>query len=72
MTDEVNHKIMEKKAYIVPCIEVVNAESAEMIATSAPQIDIVKPGENGENGENTGTDILSNKRRGTWGNLWEW
>lgn len=56
-----------KKVYITPNIEVVKLETIEMMAASAPQIDIVKPGTGGDEG---GTDILSNRRRGKWGNLW--
>ena len=56
-----------KKVYITPNIEVVKLETIEMMAASAPQIDIIKPGEEGGEG---GTDILSNRRRGKWGNLW--
>ena len=48
-------------------MEITTIETTSMIATSTPEIGIIKPG---ENGENTGTDILSNHRRGTWGNLW--
>ena len=57
---------MGKKVYITPNIEVIDVESIEMMAASAPQIDIIKPGEEGS----TGTDILSNGRRGKWGDLW--
>ena len=57
---------MEKKAYIKPTMEVVKMEVIEMVATSVPKIDIVNPGEEGGSGE----EILSNKRRGQWGNLW--
>ena len=55
-----------KKVYIKPEIEVLIVEAAEIIATSVPQIGIIKPGEDGTTGE----EILSNKRRGKWGNLW--
>ena len=61
--------IMKKKTYIAPQMEIADIELVTMIATSGtPEIGILKPG---ENGENTGTEILSNDRRGTWGNLWE-
>lgn len=60
--------IMKKKTYIAPQMEIADIELVTMIATSAPQIDIVKPGTGGDEG---GTDILSNRRRGKWGNLWE-
>ncbi len=47
-------------------MEIADIELVTMIATSAPKIDIVDP--NDPNG--SGTEILSNRRRGTWGNLW--
>ena len=50
-----------KKTYIKPEMEVTNLELVTMIATSAPKIEI-------EDG--SGEEILSNGRRGTWGNLW--
>ena len=64
---EASLMIMKKKKYIAPVMEIAEIEMVSMIAASAPEIGIIKPG---ENGENTGTDILSNNRRGTWGNLW--
>ena len=48
-------------------MEITTIETTSMIAASAPEIGIIKPGEEGGEG---GTDILSNHRRGTWGNLW--
>lgn len=54
---------MMKKKYIVPAIEVMDIESVEMIAASVPQIGIDPDG--------SGEEILSNKRRGSWGNLWD-
>ena len=55
-----------KKVYIKPEMEILTIEAAEIIATSVPQIGIIKPGEDGTTGE----EILSNKRRGHWGDLW--
>ena len=52
---------MEKKQYIAPSMEVVEIGLSELLASSIPDIGI-------EEGE--GTEILSNGRRGTWGNLW--
>ena len=52
---------MNKKAYITPEVEVINMETVEMIAAS---VRIVSEGEGGD-------EMLSNDRRGTWGNLWE-
>ena len=58
---------MNKKKYIAPSMEVMDIESMVLMATSAPHIGIVKPGEEGGEG---GSEILSNRRRGQWGNLW--
>ena len=52
---------MEKKDYIKPSVEVVEMAAVSMMAASTPKIDI----EDGEGGE-----ILSNRHRGEWGNLW--
>lgn len=61
--------IMKKKTYIAPQMEIADIELVTMIATSGtPEIGIVKPGT--DEGSKGGTDILSNDRRGTWGNLW--
>ena len=57
---------MKKKKYIAPVMEIAEIEMVSMIAASAPNIEIIDP--NDPNG--SGTDILSNNRRGTWGNLW--
>ena len=55
---------MERKVYIAPQMEFVDIEPMTIIATSTPNIGIVGGEENG------GDQILSNRRRGTWGNLW--
>ena len=52
---------MKKNEYIAPEIVVVDFEPVLMLAGSKPDIGI----EDGEGGE-----ILSNKRRGSWGDLW--
>ena len=52
---------MEKKIYIAPQVEVIETELVTMIATSPGDIPVV----DGEGGE-----ILSNRHRGEWGNLW--
>ena len=58
---------MKKKEYIKPEIETMAIEvQSQMMTASAPKIEIIDP--NDPNG--SGTDILSNRRRGTWGNLW--
>lgn len=53
---------MEKKAYIKPSAEVIEIDTVQMLAASAEDIPVVDEG---------GTEILSNDRRGTWGNLWD-
>ena len=53
--------IMEKKKYIAPAMEIAEFEMVSMIAASASDIPVV---------DGEGSDILSNRRRGTWGNLW--
>ena len=53
--------IMEKKKYIAPFMEIAEIEMVKMLAASASDIPVV---------DGEGSDILSNRRRGTWGNLW--
>ena len=50
---------MNKKVYITPSMEVTEIATVEMLAAS---IGIV---------EGEGNEILSNDRRGSWGNLWD-
>ena len=52
---------MKKQEYIKPSTEVIEMEVMSMVATSVPNIGI-------EDG--SGTEILSNDRRGRWGDLW--
>ena len=52
---------MNKKEYIKPSVEAIKMAATSMMAASTPKIDI----EDGEGGE-----ILSNRHRGEWGNLW--
>ena len=59
---------MNKKEYIKPSIEAMDIESMVLMATSTPHIGIVPNDPNDPNG--SGSEILSNKRRGTWGDLW--
>ena len=54
-----------KKEYIKPEIEVMAIEVEAQMMTASPN---VQPGF-GE-GEADGSTPLSNRRRGTWGNLW--
>ena len=52
---------MEKKQYIAPQMEIAEIELVTMIAMSVGVSD-------------TPTDddaVMSNRRRGTWGNLWD-
>ena len=56
--------IMEEKVYIAPQMEIADIEPMTIIATSTPNIGIVGGEENG------GYEILSNRRRGKWGDLW--
>lgn len=52
---------MEKKKYIAPAMEIAEVEMVSMIATSI-----------GVSDETTDDDaIMSNDRRGEWGNLWD-
>lgn len=53
---------MKKKEYIKPSAEVVEIETVQLLAASAEDIPVV---------DGEGTDILSNDRRGKWGNLWD-
>lgn len=57
---------MNKKTYIKPEIEVVLIEVQSQMMTTSPG---TEPGI-GE-GEATDSEVLSNGRRGTWGNLWK-
>lgn len=51
-----------KKKYVVPSIEVVEvAAKEEMLALSVYDDKTADPNE----------EVLSNRRRGEWGNLWE-
>ena len=51
----------KKKPYIKPEITVIDIEPARMLAASSIE---VKPGEEG-------TEQLSNRYRGSWGDLWD-
>ena len=57
-------KIMEKKQYIAPQMEIAELEVVEMLAASTKVFNIF--------GDTTDEDAwMSNDRRGTWGNLWD-
>ena len=54
---------MEKKAYIKPQMEVIELESETMMLTASNEVDV--------RDETTEEDAwMTNRRRGTWGNLW--
>ena len=55
---------MEKKKYIVPQMEVIEMEVSLVLAASAGDISVGGDG-------NGGGDALSNRYRGSWGNLWD-
>lgn len=55
-----NQKIMKKKQYIAPEVELVELEMVEILAAS------IRIGE----GEKNAEESFSNDRRGGWGNLW--
>lgn len=52
---------MEKKKYIAPEVEITEMEMMGMLAASAGDIPVV---------DGEGSEILSNRHRGEWGNLW--
>ena len=54
---------MEKKEYIKPSVEVIEMDTAQMIAASAEDIPVGGDGQGGG-------DALSNRHRGKWGDLW--
>lgn len=56
---------MDKKAYIRPEIEVMALEAEAQMMTTSPG---TQPGFGG--GFAGDGEVLSNGRRGTWGNLW--
>ncbi|MBR6629841.1 MAG: hypothetical protein IKL03_07815 [Bacteroidaceae bacterium] len=49
---------MNKKTYITPAMEVMNIETLEMMASSIAVVN------------ESGSEMLSNDRRGSWGDLW--
>lgn len=53
----------KKKKYIAPQIEVVEIEASQVLSASAEDIPVGGDG-------TSGGDALSNRHRGTWGNLW--
>ena len=57
---------MEKKEYIKPAMEVMTIEVEAQMMTASPN---VQPGFGGGEADGEG-EVLSNGRRGEWGNLW--
>ena len=56
---------MNKKVYIAPVCEVIEMETnVSMLAASNT------PGVGGDMEENDPGDMMSNRHRGEWGNLW--
>ena len=56
-------KIMKKKQYIAPVMEIAELEVMEMLAASTKNFNI--------SDDTTEDDaVMSNDRRGSWGNLW--
>lgn len=53
---------MEKKPYITPEMEVITIETSHMLTASDSVGVFDKPTEDDA--------VMSNRRRGTWGNLW--
>ena len=57
---------MEKKEYIKPEVDVMAIEAETQLMTASPN---TKPGF-GEGEADGEGEVLSNRRRGEWGNLW--
>ena len=53
---------MKKNIYIAPCVEIIEIDSASMLAASPHDIPVV---------DGEGSDVLSNRHRGSWGDLWD-
>ena len=58
---------MEKKEYIKPAMEVMSIEAESHMMTASPG---THPGF-GDGFASGDGEVLSNRRRGTWGNLWD-
>lgn len=57
-------KNIEKKTYIAPAMEMIAVEAVTMLAASNKDFNI--------SDETTKDDaVMSNRNRGTWGNLWD-
>lgn len=56
----------DKKVYVAPAIEVVEIEFESLMSTASGETGSAGVGD----GPADGPDLV-NKRRGSWGNLWE-
>ena len=60
-----------KKVYIAPAIEIVELETATILAVSGLDTGDTLDGTSSGGNSTGGMDAESNRHRGTWGNLWE-
>ena len=58
--EEATETIMKKKIYIAPAMEITEIEMVTMLAASVLVSDKLTEDD----------AVMSNRRRGTWGNLW--
>lgn len=59
---------MTKKEYIKPSVDVVEIEIDSLMLSVSAETDTENTGQG--TGSGMGTPDLSNKRRGSWGDLW--
>ena len=60
-----------KKVYIAPAIEIVEFETATILAVSGLDTGDTLPGASSGGDSEGGKEAESNRHRGSWGNLWE-
>ena len=60
---------MKKTEYIKPSIDVVEVAMESLMLSSSTETDSENSGQG--SGSGMGTPDFSNKRRGSWGNLWD-
>ena len=60
---------MKKTEYIKPSIDVVEVEKESLMLSSSTETDSENSGQG--SGSGMGTPDFSNKRRGSWGNVWD-
>lgn len=64
-------KIMNKKTYIAPAMEIVEMESARLLCGSNDSSGNSGSSDSGVSDKVTDDDAsMANGRRGSWGNLW--